>query len=72
MTPDSFPLPHIDNCIVQVGAAEYVIKFDVLKGYWQVPLTPRVQEISAFITPYGLYSYTVMGFGLRNAPATFQ
>lgn len=70
--PDSYPLPHIDDCIDQVGAAEYVSKFDLLKGYWQVPLTPRAQEISAFITPSGLYSYTVMGFGLRNAPATFQ
>lgn len=70
--PDSFPLPRIEDCIDQVGAAKYVSKFDLLKGYWQVPLTPRAQEISAFITPSGLYSYTVMGFGLRNAPATFQ
>lgn len=32
----------------------------------------RAKEISAFITPSGLYSYNVMSFGLRNAPATFQ
>lgn len=47
-------------------------KFDLLKGYWQVPLTKRAQEIAAFITPSGLYSYTVMPFGLQNAAATFQ
>ena len=70
--PDSFPLPRMEDCIDQVGSAKFVSKFDLLKGYWQVPLTKRAQEISAFITPSGLYSYSVMSFGLRNAPATFQ
>ena len=58
--------------MTRFGAAKFVSKFDLLKGYWQVPLTPRAREISAFKTPSGLFSYTVMGFGLRNAPATFQ
>lgn len=70
--PDSYPLPRIEDCVDQVGAARYVSKFDLLKGYYQVPLTPRAQEISAFITPSGLYSYTRMAFGLRNAPSSFQ
>ena len=39
--PDSFPLPRVEDCIDQVGAAKYVSKFDLLKGYWQVPLTRR-------------------------------
>ncbi len=69
---DSFPLPRMDDCVDQVGSAKFVSKFDLLKGYWQVPLTPRAREIAAFITPSGLYSYNVMPFGLRNAPATFQ
>ena len=47
-------------------------RFDLLKGYWQVPLSKRAQEISAFVTASGLYSYKVMPFGLRNAPAMFQ
>ena len=33
--PDSFPLPRMEDCIDQVGSA----KFDLLKGYWQVPLS---------------------------------
>ena len=70
--PDSYPLPRMEDCVDQVGAAKYVSKFDLLKGYWQVPLSKRAQDIAAFITPSGLYSYTVMPFGLRNAPATFQ
>ncbi|XP_073672376.1 uncharacterized protein [Paramisgurnus dabryanus] len=70
--PDSYPLPRIEDCVDQVGAARYVSKFDLLKGYYQVPLTSRAQEISAFITASGLYSYTRMAFGMRNAPSSFQ
>lgn len=72
MKPDVFPLSCMEDCIDQVGSATYVSKFDLLKGYWQVPLSKRAQEICVFITPSGLYKYTVMPFGLRNAPATFQ
>ncbi|KAL2091618.1 hypothetical protein ACEWY4_013881 [Coilia grayii] len=70
--PDSFPLPRIEDCVDSVGAAKFVTKCDLLKGYYQIPLTPRAQEIAAFVTPSGLYSYKVMSFGLRNAPSSFQ
>lgn len=70
--PDSFPLPRMEDCVDQVGAAKYVSKFVLLKGYWQVPLLEKAKEICAFVTPSRLYSYTVMPSGLRNAPATFQ
>ena len=69
---DSFPIPRIADCIDQIGNAKFVSTFDMLKGYWQVPLTQRAHEISAFVTPSGLYQYKVMPFGMKNAPATFQ
>ncbi|MDA3086465.1 RNase H-like domain-containing protein [Campylobacter sp. CS_ED1] len=69
---DSFPIPRIDDCIDNVGKAKYVTKFDLLKGFWQVPLTDRAKEISAFVTPDGLFQYKVMPFGMKNSPATFQ
>lgn len=64
--------PSVEDCIDRVGAACFVSKFDLLKGYWQIPLTARAKDISTVITPSGLYAYTVMSFGLCNAPATFQ
>ena len=70
--PDSYPLPLIEDLIDQVGNAKVITTIDLLKGYYQIPLTPRAREISAFITSSGLYEYKVMPFGLRNAPATFQ
>ena len=69
---DSFPIPRIADCIDQIGNAKFVSTFDMLKGYWQVPLTQRAREISAFVTPSGLYQYKVMPFGMKNAPAKFQ
>ena len=55
-----------------IGHAKYVTKLDLLKGFWQIPLTDRAQEISAFVTPDELYQYKVMTFGMKNSPATFQ
>ena len=69
---DSYPIPRIDDCIDRIGAARFVSKFDLLKGYWQIPLSERAREVSAFATPDGLFQYRVMPFGLKNAPATFQ
>ena len=69
---DSYPIPRVDDCVDRIGNAKFVSKFDLLKGYWQVPLTTRAKEISAFATPDGLYQYKVMPFGMKNALATFQ
>ena len=51
---DSFPIPRIDDCIDKVANSKYVTKFDLLKGFWQVPLTDRAREVSAFATLNGL------------------
>ncbi len=70
--PDSYPLPRMEDCVDNVGFAQFVSKLDMLKGYWQVPLTSKASEIAAFVTPDSFLQYTAMAFGLRNAPATFQ
>ncbi len=45
---------------------------DLASGYWQIELEPEDRPKSAFITKHGLYQHRRMGFGLCNAPATFQ
>ena len=47
---DTFPIPRIDDCIDNIGQAKYVTNFDLLEGFWQIPLTNRAYEISAFFT----------------------
>ena len=65
---ESYPILIVEDCIDRIGSAQYVSKIDLLKGYWQVPLTPMAKEISAFVTPEGFYQYKVMPFGMKNAP----
>lgn len=44
-------MPRMDDCVDQVRSAVYVSMFDLLKGYWQILLTPRASEILTFVTP---------------------
>ena len=43
---DSYPIPRVEDCIDRIGCAKYVTKLDLLKGYWQVPLTPAARDFS--------------------------
>ncbi|XP_064098186.1 uncharacterized protein LOC135209441 [Macrobrachium nipponense] len=69
---DAYPLPRIADIIDSVSNSKYLTQIDLLKGYYQIKLTDRAKEISAFITPFGLFEYKVLPFGMTNAPATFQ
>ena len=69
---DAYPLPRIEDLIEQLGEAKFISKLDLTKGYWQIPLSTETKEKSAFITPYGLYQFNVIPFGMKSAPATFQ
>jgi hypothetical protein len=45
---------------------------DAYSGYNQIKLKEEDQELTAFITPHGVFCYNVMTFGLKNAGATYQ
>ncbi len=68
----SYLIERNDDYIDNVVKGKCVKKFDLVTGFWQIPLSERAKEISAFVTPDGLYSCTVMPFGMKNAPSTFQ
>ena len=69
---DSYLLPRLEDIIDSIGHPKYVTKLDLLKGHYQVELTERARTVSAFITPFGLFQYNAMPFGMCNAPSTFQ
>lgn len=58
--PDSYRLPRMEDCIDNLGSARFVSKLDLLKGYWQVPLTTRASEISAFVTQDSFLQYSIL------------
>ena len=69
---DAYPMPRIDDLIDNLGKARYISTLDLSRGYWQVPVEKTAQEKTAFVTPFGLYQFKRMPFGLQGAPATFQ
>ena len=69
---DSYPIPRIDDSIDALRESRWFSSLDLASGYWQVPMNPKDVEKTAFTTPFGLYQFRVMPFGLANAPATFE
>jgi len=69
---DSYPLPRIDDSIDALSGSCWFSTLDLASGYWQVEVEERDRPKTAFTTGSGLYQFTVMPFGLCNAPATFE
>ena len=69
---DEFPLPRIDDSLDLLSGMKYFSTLDLATGYWQVNMSTDSREKTAFVMHEGLYEFSVMPFGLCNAPATFQ
>jgi len=61
---DAYPIPDIQDAFDSLRGATHFVTIDLLSGYWQIGMTPRAQERSAFCSRRGLYHFKRMPFGL--------
>jgi hypothetical protein len=67
-----FHLPRIDQIVDSIAGCELLCFLDVYSGYHQIKMKESNQLVTSFITPFGMFYYVTMSFGLRNAGATYQ
>jgi hypothetical protein len=70
--PDSYPVPNMLDVATKMAGCRVFSKVDLRKGYHQIPVHPPDIPKTAITTPFGLFEYLRMPFGLRNAGNTFQ
>jgi hypothetical protein len=69
---NKYLLSRIDNLFNQLHGASVLSKINLRLGYHRLKIRESSMPKTAFISRYGLYEYTVMSFGLTNAPAHFM
>jgi hypothetical protein len=67
-----FPLPRIDQIVDSTAGCKLLCFLDAYSGYHQIKMKESDQLATSFITPFGMFCYVMMPFGLRNAGATYQ
>ncbi|GFX42545.1 retrovirus-related Pol polyprotein from transposon opus [Trichonephila clavipes] len=70
--PDRYSIPRIEDFNHILKNKKIFSKIDHVKAYYQIPIAEEDKEKTAITTPFGLYEFNTMSFGLRNVPSTFQ
>jgi len=70
--PDRYPIPNLQHIHHRLANSVIFSKLDIVKAYHFIPVRPEDIPKTAICTPFGLFEYTRMPFGMRNSAGTFQ
>ena len=68
---DSYPLPHIDDSLSRLSHSKVFSAIDSAGAFHCIKIDKADRPKTAFISPFGLYQFKRMGFGLCNGPAVY-
>lgn len=69
---DNFPIPHIEDMIMQLKDKKFFSQIDLKNAYHQIKMNPESIKFTAFTSPMGNYEYIMCPYGLKNGPSVFQ
>nr|VZI09155.1 unnamed protein product [Spirometra erinaceieuropaei] len=70
--PDRYPVPHLQDFAGALFGKSVFSKIDLIRAFHQIPVAPEDVSKTAVTTPFGLFEFLRMPFGLRNASQTFK
>ncbi|MBW0522544.1 hypothetical protein O181_062259 [Austropuccinia psidii MF-1] len=69
---DRYPIQRIPHSLDKLEKAKYITKMDCMKGFHQNEVKPNSMKLLRIICHMGIYEYTRMPYGIKNAPSHFQ
>ncbi|MBW0469609.1 hypothetical protein O181_009324 [Austropuccinia psidii MF-1] len=69
---DRYPIPRIPHALDKLEKARYITEMYCMKAFHQNGVKPKFMKLLRIISHMGIYEYTRMSSGIKNAPSHFQ